>query len=143
MPSSIQRGHGAQMKVVAETNRLADALALLGSILDAKPVVPVLATMKIEGMSGQISMASHSLDRCMSVLIPAEVTGDMIACVPLAQLASIVQNSAKGSTVIMEIEPTKAVVKIGRGRYQLPVVSADDFPAMFAPEGEPLEISSG
>jgi DNA polymerase-3 subunit beta len=78
----------------------------------------------------------------MGTVIPAEITDPAALCLPLSQLSAIISNSIKGSTVTMECDPQRAVVKIGRGRYQLPVLPADDFPAMFAPEGEPLEISS-
>jgi DNA polymerase-3 subunit beta len=131
------------MKIVCEQPALAGALALLGQIVEAKIPQPILACVRVGGGKGQITLTSHSLDRCMWAAIPAEVTDHASLCLPLAQLASIVQNSAKGSTVTMECDAQRTVVKIGRGRYQLPTLSADDFPALFAPEGEPLEISSG
>lgn len=131
------------MKIVVEQPKLAGALTLLASILESKPAVQILSSIRIDTSPGTLSLLTHSLDRCMAAYIPAEITDPGSICLPLAQLASIVANSAKGSTVTMECEATKATVKIGGGRYQLPVVSADDFPAMFAPEGEPLEISSG
>lgn len=105
-----------------------DLARLLGSVIKAvetRNTIPILGTVRLVADGTALTATGTDLDLEVSGSIPA--TGTLSACVDAKLLSGIV--SKAGAEISMEIENLALVVKSGRSRFRLPVLSPDDFPS--------------
>lgn len=105
-------------------------LRLLASVTKAVPgrnTIPILATVRLIGKDGKLTVTGTDLDIEIAGSIPAD--GELAACVDAKLFAAAIGKIA-GTEVELAVEDNVLVVKSGRSRYRIQTLPVDDFPTM-------------
>ena len=124
------------IKLVLERAVLLKALSHVQSVVERRGTIPILANVKIVAEGGKVSLTATDMDIAVVETIDAQVETAGGATVPAHMLYEIVRKIPDGAQIEFSIKEgdTKAVIKAGKSRFTLSVLSADDFPVMA--EGE-------
>lgn len=131
------------MRFTIQRDALSSALDTLGVIMQSKSPIPILSHVYVAAADSSLSLATHNLNQCVSVALPADVEARGSICIPYEPLANLLAGSAKGSHAKIEVVDNSAKITIGRSRYSLGTISADDFPPLLEPiDAVPLVVAS-
>lgn len=119
------------MKLIAERTHLLAALKAVGHLADPKNAVPMVGHLRVRAAGSKLFIAATDLDAWAEAEIPAEVEREGRACLPYFQIDRMVQGFAEGAQVFLDVGAELATIKAGRSRYQINILSADEFPEAF------------
>ena len=77
-------------------------------------------------------LTRNTLDRQLTLTVPAAVERSGALALPSASLAALVDGFPPVADVVIEADGPAAQIRSGRGRYKLPVVAPDSMPAPLA-----------
>jgi DNA polymerase-3 subunit beta len=119
------------MQLTIERDRLLDAAVAVASIVDARADIPVYANLRLDACANTLFVRGLGSDMEITMPAPAEVARQGVTTLNAKLLTEIVRKSPKEAMIAIEADPGKsaATIKIGRARYQLPTLPADDFPS--------------
>lgn len=138
-------GSGGDAATVAVVERAALLIAsAAANVVGSKMEIPILANMLVEADGEALALTATNLDIEVRVTAPARVEGGRIATTVAAKkLAGLVSGAEDGCQIALshgggDAGGGRMKVKAGRGRYQLPVLPAQDFPRMEFADGGPV-----
>ena len=120
---------------------LADAVNLLAMrVIDKRGSIPILSHVLIEALpDGTLRLQGTDLDVQATVTIAADVETPGAFCTDAANLKAMLAKLKKVDRDALRMEHVddcRAVLVIGRNRFNLPTLPADDFPRLAGPTGE-------
>lgn len=124
------------------------ALAALSSVIGAVPSrspIPVLNNIRIYAHTDDgVEFRGTDLDMESVALTLADVEREGMVTIDAAKFREIVNAAAPGSDLSLELngDDPRVQIKSGRSRFKLPVLSADDYPAMPVHDGARFTIGS-
>lgn len=117
------------------------AACAAANVVGSKIDIPILNNMLVEVNSDTLALTATNLDIEVRVTVPVSASDGMIATTVAAKkLAALVSGAEEGCQIGLTHDAAdgRMAVKAGRGRYQLPVIPAQDFPRIDFAEGGPV-----
>jgi DNA polymerase III subunit beta len=120
------------MKLSIERQALLKALAHAQNVVERRTTIPILANVLLEARDGGLGLTATDMDLSIRERSVAEVLRPGATTVAAHTLYDIVRKLPDGSVVAMERaeDGTELTVQAGRITFELPVLPAEDFPAM-------------
>lgn len=116
------------MNLTIERSTLLAALTKIGGIVSRKATVPILSHILITAhKDGRLIFRATNLDMEATVTTTADVHAEGSTCALADVLLNIAKNSAAGAEIHFDLG-ARLVVKSGRSRFQVSVLSPADFP---------------
>lgn len=128
------------MKFRVDRDQFADAVAWAGRTVPARPALPMLSGLRLEGQDGaepRISIASYDYEVSGRVEVVADISEPGVALVNGRLLVDIAK-SLPAQPVDVETEGTRLRVRCGRSSFELPTLPVEEYPplpAMPTPNG--------
>lgn len=121
------------MKITVERDTLAPALDAAMIAARTNTGLPIHSCLLLQASGGGLTIGANDRDSCIEVRLTAEVAKPGAIAVFADTLRSLVKSTPEGAQIVIESDPDKpqAALKMGRSRYALPMLPADDFPATF------------
>lgn len=128
----------SRARFTCEPRALADAVALLASrVIEQRNRVPILACLMIDARpDGRLILQGTDLDVQARITIAAKVESPGAFCTDAANLKAMLAKLKKvgrDAVAIEDAQPGRAVLVIGRNRFNLPTLPVDDFPMLASP----------
>lgn len=119
------------MNLTIERAALLRALSHAQSVLDRKNTIPILSNVLLRAEDGVLTIAATDMDQEIVETMPAQVSRPGAITMPGVLLHGLVRTSAEGSQIEIACDDDKrAIVRCGRSVSKLPVLPAEDFPAL-------------
>jgi DNA polymerase-3 subunit beta len=115
------------MKFSIEKSAFANGLQQVLSIVEPRPIMPILNNVLLECGDGGVKIAATNLDISINCRVMAEVDGSGSITLPAKKLAAIVR-SLPGNAVSLELTGTRVHISSGRSNFHLMGLAASDFP---------------
>lgn len=127
------------MRIDIARNQLSRLLSHVSKVVEARNTIPVLSCVLLESSGGKLTATGSDLD--IEITGSIEVEGDNWSGCVNANLLKGIVDKLSGDTVTIEPGTTEIVVKAGRSRFKLAVLTAADFPRLTANDmPEPFEL---
>ena len=114
------------MKSVVRTQYLRDSLKIAGQVVIKRSTMPILAHVLIEATQTQIKISATDLENYLTTELEALTTDAnevKRVAVPFTDLDAIAKAAGKNTPeieiTITDEDKGRAVVKVGRGEYEL------------------------
>lgn len=105
--------------------------------------IPILQHFRIDTFAGIVKICATDLDACAKTTSAAEVSVRGITCLPADKLYGLVKSLPESAHITIEADETRATLKSGRSRYEMPALPATDFPALLSTDGaEPIGLDA-
>jgi DNA polymerase-3 subunit beta len=120
------------MRFTIERGALMKALGHVQSVVERRNTIPILSNVLIEAQGNSVTFAATDLDIEIVDGADAEVERAGSITVPAHLLYEIVRKLPDGAQVRLDLssDDPRVTITAGRGRYNLSVLAAADFPAM-------------
>ena len=119
------------MKLTIERSHALAALSRVTGVVARNSSVPILNNVLISAADNRVTFRATDLDMEATSSCEASVSVAGELTVDAGKLREVVASSAPGADLSMELDPgddPRLIVKSGRSRFKLPVLSADMFP---------------
>ena len=119
------------MKLTIERSHALAALSRVTGVVARNSNVPILNNVLITAADNRVTFRATDLDMEATSSCEASVSVAGELTVDAGKLREVVASSAPGAELSMELDPgddPRLIVKSGRSRFKLPVLSADMFP---------------
>ncbi|WP_331766877.1 DNA polymerase III subunit beta [Embleya sp. NBC_00896] len=117
------------MKVRIERDLLADGIAWAARALPARPVVPVLAGLRLTASAEGLGVSAYNYEVSAGIEVAADVGGPGEILVPGRLFADIARTLPREHPVEITADATKARVTCAGSYFALPLLPLDDYPA--------------
>src|SRR5581483_1182182 len=107
----------------------ADAVAWVARNLPARPAVPVLAGVLLEGNDKGLTISGFDYEVSAEVHVPAEVATPGKALVS-GRLLSDITRALPAKPVDVGVEGTRVSLTCGNSRFSLPTMAVEDYPSL-------------
>ena len=121
------------MKIIIERSDALAAISRVTGVVARNSNVAVLNNVLIDARDGKITWRATDLDMEASASCPAAIDAPGTITVDAQKLREVVASASPGAQISMELDTSddpRLIVKSGRSRFKLPVLSADMFPAI-------------
>ena len=120
------------MHVVLDHHILQEALTHANSIIEKKTTIPVLSHILLEAKEASLKITATNLDMASVDTVMATVTTPGRTTVSLNTFHNIIKKLKSKTAVELLFMPENNRLRIrsGQAHYELPVLSADDFPTI-------------
>jgi len=118
------------MRAVIERAPLLAALARIKGVVETKTIIPILSNVCVTLEAGRVVLRATDLDMEAIEIVAASVDEPGKVSVPADKLFDIARNADPGAQITLSTEKgnPRVIVQSGRSRFQLPTLSAEDFP---------------
>jgi DNA polymerase-3 subunit beta len=117
------------MKFTIENHLLQKAVQSAMSAIERKTTLPILGNILLKLEGGKLTLFTSNSEQEASVLIDDVYGEDGEITVPAEKLFSILRSTDKQSHVEFNLSGVKANLKIGRSKFVLATLPADDYPS--------------
>lgn len=117
---------GATM-ISVDRDALLGIVKTVGSVVQSKPTIPVLANLLLAGGNGRLTAVATDLDLLCEA--SCDGVGEIAITVSAATMASAVEGLRPGRCEL-KVDGGKMVISQGRARRTLPTIPATDFPRL-------------
>jgi DNA polymerase-3 subunit beta len=134
------------MKFTTNRDTLIRALQLVTGVVERRQTLPVLSNLYIAAGSDGVAITGTDLEVELVARLNAgvDVVSAGQATIPARKLTDIWRSLPDGSSVTVEVEKDRAIVRSGRSRFTLATLPAADFPRVEGAVGDlELSVSSG
>lgn len=131
------------MEVFVNRDHLLPALQkVIGAV--SKSSMPILSHLRVSASVGRITFTATDLEVELTGYCAAEVVEQGLMTIPAKKLFDIAKSLAPDSTIKMklDIDNGRCLVSCGRSRFQLGVLSVDEFPIMETVNGFEFALTS-
>lgn len=129
------------MRVQGQSAILTHVLQKVLSITEKKTNMPILSNVLIKAVgpeTGTIEFSVTDLELSLWTQMEAKVEAGGSTTVPARKLLEVVRELPLKEIVLEELPNNKLLVQSGRSRFELPTISAEDFPYLTFYEDLPL-----
>ncbi len=118
------------MKLRVERDVLAEAAAWTARVLPTRPTLPVLAGLRLDAGSSQLSLSGFDYEVSGRVDVEAEVADEGSALVSGRLLADICRSLPAGRPVDLAADAGKVSLTCGSARFTLLTLPLEDYPEL-------------
>jgi len=118
------------MKITTTKEDLLPALLQVGSIVERRQTLPILANLLVRVKQGTLTLVATDLEVEVKTQIQVETAEDGEFTLPARKIIDICKALSDNAALTLEVEGDKAVLRSGRGRYRLSTLPAADYPTM-------------
>lgn len=106
------------------------------SVVEKRSTLLILGHTLIEARGGVVALASTDMDLSLSETISCEILEEGELCVPTLLVYEILKKLRAGVPVdlIFEGDATQMILSAGRSRFEIPCITADEFPRILQHE---------
>ncbi|GBU09046.1 DNA polymerase III beta subunit DnaN [Gammaproteobacteria bacterium] len=118
------------MKLSIQREQLLQPLQAITGVINSKNTLQILLNVRVIASEDEILLTATDIDNELSCSFPhiALETGEIT--LPAKKMQDILQALPEGSTVNIEIEGTRALIKCGRSKFTLQCLPTDEFPVL-------------
>jgi len=129
------------LELVIDKTDLQNLLKKAISATEKKSALPILSNFLLEAKDDRLIVQGTDLEVHVSVSVFAKVEKEGTACVNAKKLTDI-SRLLPSSEVYIKLKDNTLKIKSGKTKYNLPVVSSEDFPMMYPfPEDNAFIVS--
>jgi len=121
------------MKVTINRDDLLKPLLEIGSVVEKRQTLPILANILIKVKKNGISFTATDLEVELKTTLIAQTNDEFEFTLPARKLIDICKALPDNSNIEISIDGEKAILKSGRGRYTMGVLPASDYPSIETP----------
>lgn len=120
------------MKLLLERSDILGALSHVVGVVARNSNIPILNNVLLSANGNTLTIRATDLDMQAVTSCPAAISTPGEITVDAGRLREIVNAAAPGAQISLEIDDDdpRIVIKSGRSRFRLPVLPADQFPAI-------------
>lgn len=121
------------MKILIERADLLAALSHVVGVVHRNSNIPILNNVLLSAENDTLTVRATDLDMQAVTSCPAEIQTKGVLTVDAQRLKEIASSAAPGSQLSFEMgdgDDPRLMIKSGRSRFRLPVLSPDQFPAI-------------
>jgi DNA polymerase-3 subunit beta len=129
------------LKITAQRQALLDALQVVSRAVSTRAALQALTGILLSVKDGALRLRATDMELGLEVSAEAEVSGEGSVVLPGRLLVDVVRSLPEGE-ISLELRTSERDVEItaGSSSFHLRTLSADDFPAPPAAEGEGFEL---
>ncbi|MGZ5307581.1 MAG: DNA polymerase III subunit beta [Solirubrobacterales bacterium] len=129
------------MKITAQRQPFLDALQVVSRAVSTRAALQALTGILLDIKNGALRLRATDMELGLEVSVEAEISGEGSAVLPGRLLVDVVRSLPEGE-IGLELRAAERDVEItaGSSSFHLRTLSAADFPALPAAEGEALEL---
>ena len=130
------------MKFTTHRDTFIRALQLVTGVVERRQTLPVLSNLHVAAGPDGVAITGTDLEVELVARLSegVDVVGPGQTTIPARKLTDIWRSLPEGSSVAVEVERDRAIVRSGRSRFTLATLPAADFPKVEAAPGD-LELS--
>jgi DNA polymerase-3 subunit beta len=118
------------MKIKANRDDLLGPLTQIGGVVERRQTLPILANVLLNAKSDQLTITATDLEVELKTNAVAQCDEELDFTLPARKLIDICKALPEGSSITIQVENEKAVLRSGRGRFSLGILPAIDYPAI-------------
>lgn len=119
------------MRFTCNQSDLSSNLALVSRSIPSRPSYPILANVKLKAENNAIRLTGFDLSLGIQTSFIAEIEDEGVITVPAKLFADIVAKLPSGDVTLDDNDGESMVsIESACGRYQLPAISADEYPEL-------------
>lgn len=118
------------MSITIETAQLVRAMKHAASVVENKQTLPILGSVLLRADGDTLELATTNLDVEFRQVLPLASGGGLETTVDARRLFALAQAAGNGSQLKLEMDGNQLAVRNGRSRWKMPVLPAEDFPAI-------------
>lgn len=132
------------MKISTNRDTLLPPLLQVGSVVERRQTLPILANVLVRTEKGRIHFTATDLEVELRTSIAADCENESEFTLPARKFIDICKALPDGADINISLEGEKAVIRSGRGRYTLGMLPAVDYPGIEpASTSHSFDISEG
>lgn len=116
------------MKIEVNKDVMVGALTKVGGIVERRQTLPILSNLMVLVREGEIELIGTDLEIEVRTTINAVTQGEGALTLPARKILDICRALPDGSQIVVDVEPERAIVRSGRGRFTLSTLPARDYP---------------
>ena len=125
------------MKFSISRDALLKPLNLVAGVVERRQTLPILSNVLLSLEGKKLSLTGTDLEVELVGRVELDSAGvDGEITVPARKLVDICKSLPDGSTIELNVESGKAMVKAGRSRFTLSTLAATEFPSVEEGVGE-------
>jgi len=121
-----------KLKIIREV--LFGPLSSIISVVAAKSTLPILQNFYIHAAAGVITLTGSDTEVESTTILSNEIKQDGSAAVPAKKLHSILSLLPDGSVLNISTTDNRCIIKTGKSKFTLSILSGDDYPLLNASE---------
>lgn len=130
------------MAITIESGVLSRAMKTAATIVEGANTIPILANVRLEARGDELEITTTNMEIEFRQRVSLAQGGELSTTVDARRLAAIAGAAESGQQISLDLADGRLVAKAGRSRWQLPVISAADFPPMpFEAAGHGLRMT--
>lgn len=118
------------MKISTNRDILLPPLLQVGSVVERRQTLPILANVLVRTEKGKIHFTATDLEVELRTSIEAECENESEFTLPARKFIDICKALPDNAAIDLSLEGEKAVIRSGRGRYTLGMLPAVDYPGI-------------
>ena len=118
------------MKIATDRYSLLKPLQQVGGVVERRQTLPILANVLINASQGKLEITATDLEVEMKTSAAVECDGEIDFTLPARKLIDICRALPEESSIQIDVEKEKAILRSGRSRFTLGVLSAQDYPSI-------------
>jgi DNA polymerase-3 subunit beta len=118
------------MKIATDRDSLLKPLQQVGGVVERRQTLPILANVLINASQGKLEITATDLEVEMKTSATVECDGEIDFTLPARKLIDICRALPEESAIQIDVEKEKAILRSGRSRFTLGVLSAQDYPSI-------------
>jgi DNA polymerase-3 subunit beta len=130
------------VKFTCERDALVEALSTASRAASTRGgALPVLSGVLFELVGDQLSVTGSDLDLTITISTIVSGQSDGVAVLP-AKLASDIARSFGAGAITVEVQTDEAHLSLGRSKFSLRVLPADEYPRFERPTGDEVTLDA-
>lgn len=119
------------MKLIAERDYLAAALAATGRAVSSRNTLPILSNVLLETGDDRLKLTATDLDTAIRCVIPADIAESGSVAIPAAVFNDVI-SKLPDAPVSLELADNRVRVRCGKSDYKVLYLPGEDY--LFVPE---------
>ena len=131
------------MKFTIKKEELKYIAEIIGATIPKKAIKPILSGVKIYNKNDRIIFEATDMESSVRIISEAYDVKEAGQYVIDAETLKEIAKNSIANQINFELEKNKAVAKFGTGLIKIPVMNAEDYPALsFAEAGDEIKMSA-
>tara|TARA_B110000259_G_scaffold55410_1_gene65195 strand:+ start:22 stop:1125 length:1104 start_codon:yes stop_codon:yes gene_type:complete len=129
------------MNIKINRDVLLKPLSNVSGIVEKRHALPILSNLLLEGQdNNSLKFTATDLEVQITLNAKTEVPTDFSITIAARKLFDITRSLPEGSTIDLQVEESKVVLKAGKSKFNLQTLPAKDYPVMKLSEEEKKQI---
>lgn len=118
------------MKITLKRNAILNALKRVAAVAPSSHLMPILSHLLCEVDNGVLHVTGYDLEMSLTASIEAACEGSARFTLPAKKFVALLSGFGGDPDVILEVNGVKTTLRVGRSRFVMHGLPAQDFPAL-------------